>query len=133
MSEDPTSAPPGWYPEPGTGLNRYWDGQTWGAYAPVPAHEGGQLQKPHKDKVAAGILGILLGGFGIHKFYLGYTSPGLIMLLCSIAGWVLSCLMFPMVLPIAFGVIGLIEGIIYLTKSDAEFDAIYVQGTKEWF
>ena len=133
MSEGPTTSPPGWYPEPGTGLNRYWDGQAWGAYAPAPAQPGGQLQPPHKDKVAAGVLGILLGGLGIHKFYLGYTSPGLIMLLCSIAGWVFSCFMFPMLLPIAFGIIGLIEGIIYLTKSDAEFDAIYVQSTREWF
>lgn len=133
MTDAPMSSPPGWYPEPGTGLNRYWDGHAWGAYAPTVAYPGGPVQKPRKDKVAAGILGILLGGLGIHKFYLGYTSSGLIMLLCSIAGSVLACFWLPILLPIAFGVIGLIEGIIYLTKSDAEFDATYVQGTREWF
>jgi len=124
------SSPPGWYPEPGTGLSRYWDGTAWGVYAPgsgVPA------QRPPKEKVAAGLLGIFLGGLGIHKFYLGYTTPALIMLLLSISGWVFSCLLFPIVLPIVFSIIGLVEGIIYLTKSDAEFDATYVQGTREWF
>jgi TM2 domain-containing membrane protein YozV len=78
-----------------------------------------------KDKTVAGILGILLGGLGIHKFYLGYTGPAILFLLlfiftCGIAG-------------IITGIIGLIEGIIYLTKSDVEFDAIYVQGRKSFF
>jgi hypothetical protein len=30
-------------------------------------------------------------------------------------------------------IIGLIEGIMYLTKSDEEFDRIYIQGKKTWF
>jgi TM2 domain-containing membrane protein YozV len=77
------------------------------------------------NKIAAGICGILLGGLGIHKFILGYTGAGLIMLLvtvltCGIAGCVVH-------------LIGLIEGIIYLTKSDEEFVRIYVDGRKEWF
>ena len=33
----------------------------------------------------------------------------------------------------AIGVIALIEGIIYLTKSDEEFERIYVAGQKYWF
>jgi TM2 domain-containing membrane protein YozV len=76
-------------------------------------------------KIPAGICGILLGGFGIHKFILGYTGAGLIMLLVS----VLTCFVAT---PI-FGVIGLIEGIIYLTKSDEEFVRTYVDGRREWF
>jgi TM2 domain-containing membrane protein YozV len=77
------------------------------------------------NKIAAGICGILLGSLGIHKFILGYTGAGIIMLLvtvltCGIAGVVIH-------------LIGLIEGIIYLTKSDAEFVRIYVDGRKEWF
>lgn len=36
MTEGPP-APPGWYPEPGSGRQRYWDGQTWGVYAPPVA------------------------------------------------------------------------------------------------
>jgi TM2 domain-containing membrane protein YozV len=81
------------------------------------------------NKVAAGICGILLGSLGIHKFILGYTGAGLIMLLVSIIGGLLTC-------GVAVGImhlIGLIEGIIYLTKSDEEFVRIYVDGRKEWF
>ena len=77
------------------------------------------------NKIAAGICGILLGSLGVHKFILGYTGAGIAMLLitvltCGIAGGVIH-------------LIGLIEGIIYLTKSDEEFVRIYVDGRKEWF
>ncbi len=73
----------------------------------------------------AGVLGILLGALGLHKFVLGMTKPGLIMLLVS----VLSCGIISPVMSI----IGLIEGIIYLTKSDADFIQTYQIGRKEWF
>lgn len=76
-------------------------------------------------KIAAGICGILIGALGIHKFILGYKKEGLIMLLVS----VLSC---GMVAPI-MGIIGLIEGILYLTKSDEDFSRIYFQNKKGWF
>ena len=72
-------------------------------------------------KVVAGILGIVLGGLGIHKFYLGYTKTGAIQLVLGIV----TCGMV--------GIIGFVEGIIYLTKSDQEFVDTYVNGTKEWF
>jgi TM2 domain-containing membrane protein YozV len=76
-------------------------------------------------KLAAGLCGILLGGFGIHKFVLGYSTEGIIMLLIT----VLTCGFGAMVT----GVIGLVEGIIYLTKSDEEFVRTYVQNKKGWF
>ncbi len=76
-------------------------------------------------RIAAGICGILLGGFGIHKFILGLTTPGMIMLLVS----VLSC--FLLALPMH--IIGMIEGIIYLSKSDEDFYQTYIVGKKEWF
>ena len=76
-------------------------------------------------KIAAGICGILLGALGIHKFVLGYTTEGLIMLLVSI----LTCGFGGFVI----GIIGLIEGIIYLTKSDAEFYSTYMANHKGWF
>ncbi|HJZ54451.1 MAG TPA: NINE protein [Gemmataceae bacterium] len=72
-------------------------------------------------RIVAGILGILLGGLGIHKFYLGYTTPGIIQLVLGLV----TCG--------AAGIIGLIEGIIYLTKSDADFVQTYQVGKKEWF
>jgi TM2 domain-containing membrane protein YozV len=76
-------------------------------------------------KLAAGLCGILLGSLGIHKFILGYTGAGLIMLLVT----VLTC---GMASPVV-AVIGLIEGILYLTKPDEEFVRTYVDGRKEWF
>ena len=82
-----------------------------------------------KSKVAAGILGILLGALGIHKFYLGYTKEAVIMLAVSLAAGILTCGAATGVM----SVIGLIEGIMYLTKSDEEFKAIYVDGHKGWF
>jgi TM2 domain-containing membrane protein YozV len=77
------------------------------------------------SKVPAGICGILLGSMGIHKFILGYTGAGLIMLLVSI----LTC----GVAGIVMHFIGIIEGIIYLTKTDEEFVRVYVDGRREWF
>ncbi len=83
-------------------------------------------------KILCGVLAILLGALGIHKFILGYTKPAVIMLCVSVAGIITSCFLFGLPL-MAMGVIGLVEGIIYLTKSDAEFKAMYLDGTKEWF
>ena len=75
-------------------------------------------------KIVTGILGIVIGGFGIHKFVLGYQKEGLIMLLVS----VLSCGMLAGIMH----VIGIVEGIIYLTKSDEDFVRTYIQGHKGW-
>ena len=77
---------------------------------------------PVKSKrIVAGVLGILLGQIGVHKFVLGYTKEGLIQIGISI----ITC-------GIA-GLIGFIEGIIYLTKSDQEFINEYQLGKKGWF
>lgn len=76
-------------------------------------------------KIAAGVTGILLGGLGVHKFVLGYTKEGVIMLLVT----VLTLGMGAFVM----GTIGLIEGILYLTKTDEEFVATYVTARKGWF
>lgn len=80
-----------------------------------------------EKKIAAGICGILLGALGIHKFVLGYTKEGVIMLLVCIFGALVA------VGPMIMGIIGLIEGILYLTKSDEEFVATYIDGKKGWF
>ena len=76
-------------------------------------------------RVLAGVLGIVLGALGIHKFVLGYTTQGVILLVITIA----TCFIAS---PIT-SLIGLIEGIIYLTKSDEEFVEMYQKNTKEWF
>lgn len=77
------------------------------------------------NKIAAGVCGILLGSLGVHKFILGYTGAGVIMLLVT----VLTCGFGGIVMHL----IGLIEGILYLTKADEEFVRIYLDGRKEWF
>ncbi len=85
-------------------------------------------------KVLAGILAILLGSLGVHKFILGYQQEGFILLGITIASYVLMCF-FGLGLLFVWipGLIGLIEGIIYLTKSDAEFYNTYQVGRKPWF
>ena len=62
-----------------------------------------------KSRIAAGILGILLGALGIHNFYLGYTGKAIAQLLMTL----LSC----GILGFISGVWGLIEGILILTGS----------------
>jgi len=78
-------------------------------------------QNGENKKMMAGILGILIGSLGIHKFILGYTQEGIIQIVITIV----TCGMG--------GIIGLIEGIIYLTKSDEEFYQTYQVGKKGWF
>lgn len=67
-----------------------------------------------KNKNTAGILALLLGAFGIHKFYLGKGIQGLL--------YLVFCWTF---IP---GIIGFIEGIMYLTMSEAEFNLKYNNG-----
>ena len=84
-------------------------------------------------KIIAGILGILLGWAGVHKFVLGYQKEGIIMLVLSVVGFVLTCVGIGVFLVWAVGLVGLIEGIIYITKSDEEFYNTYQVGRKPWF
>lgn len=83
------------------------------------------FSEANSKKIAAGICGILLGALGIHKFVLGYTNEALIMLLGSI----LTC----GVAAAVFSIVGLVEGIIYLTKTDEEFYKTYIANKKGWF
>lgn len=84
-------------------------------------------------KVLAGLMGIFLGGFGVHKFVLGYVTEGFILLGICLISIPLFCIIigaFTIYIPF---IIGLIEGIIYLTKSDQEFYQTYQVGRKPWF
>ena len=80
-------------------------------------------------KILAGVLAILLGWLGVHKFILGYNKEGIIMLVISLVLGVFTCGAGSSLIAI----IGLIEGIIYLTKSDEEFYNTYQVGQKPWF
>ncbi|GGG92404.1 hypothetical protein GCM10011416_06670 [Polaribacter pacificus] len=86
---------------------------------------GNEIYQQESKRIIAGILGILLGSLGIHKFVLGYTTEGVVMLLisvltCGIGAWLM-------------GLFGLIEGILYLTKSDEDFVYTYQTNKKGWF
>jgi len=84
-------------------------------------------------KILAGILAILLGSLGVHKFILGYNKEGIILLSITGIGILTTCLLIGVFILWIPGIIGLIEGIIYLTKSDEEFYRIYQLGKKPWF
>lgn len=84
-------------------------------------------------KILAGILAIIFGSLGVHKFILGYQKEGIILLVATIIGYATMCFIIGTFIVIATGVIGLIEGIIYLTKSDEDFYNTYQVGKKPWF
>ena len=80
-----------------------------------------QPVRQENKKIVAGVLAILLGSLGIHKFILGYTNEGIIQLVIGVVTCGLG------------GIIGFIEGIIYLTKSEEEFYQTYQVNKKGWF
>jgi len=93
----------------------------------VPAISG------DKNKIVAAVLAFFLGSFGAHKFYLGYNTAGAIMLAIYLSSFIFAFVaigFFWMWVP---GLIALIEAIIYITKSDYEFEQTYVVGDREWF
>lgn len=95
-------------------MTQYPQGQT-----PPPTQQpSGQGQS---KRVVAGILGIVLGGLGIHRFIIGDTTGGILRIVIT----VVTC---------GIGnIIGLVEGIIYLTKTDEQFDQEYIINKKAWF
>jgi len=72
-------------------------------------------------RIVAGIIALVFGYLGVHKFILGYTKAGIIQIILSIV----SCGILT--------IIPFIEGIIYLTKTDEEFINTYQINQKEWF
>ncbi len=84
-------------------------------------------------KILAGILAIILGSLGVHKFILGYQKEGFILLGVTLVGYATTCIAIGAFFFWIPGLIGLIEGIIYLTKSDEEFYNTYQVGKKPWF
>jgi len=99
--------------------------------SPPPLVDGARVTDGNRiaNRIATGVVAILWGWLGIHKFMLGLNTPGLIMLLTSLLTVPLTCGYGALVM----GTIGIIEGVLYLTKTDAEFRDIYVYGKKPWF
>ncbi len=98
--------------------------------AQVCANCGASLQNQifgqavNKSRLTAGLFGIILGGFGVHNFYLGYTNKAIIQLVLGLSGFFLPFLFrgfgyytgygFPLWISAVWG---LIEGIMILTGS----------------
>ena len=91
-----------------------------------------------KSRIVAALLAFFLGFWGIHKFYIGKNNAVLAMLLPVVLGSVLliipfvGALLYFMIFA-TMRIISLVEFIIYLIKSDEEFEEIYVAGDKAWF
>lgn len=107
--------------------------------SPMPMQQvpnyGAQKLPGADKKIAAGLCGILLGAFGVHKFILGYQQEGIIYLAMFGVILVISIITcgigtFLIMVP---SIMGLVEGIIYLTKSDEEFVQTYIINKKPWF
>jgi TM2 domain-containing membrane protein YozV len=77
--------------------------------------------QPENKKIVAGVLALLLGSLGIHKFILGYTTEGIIQIVISVVTCGIG------------GIIPFIEGIIYLVKTDEEFYQTYQVNKRGWF
>lgn len=88
-----------------------------------------------QSRVVIAICAIFLGSLGIHKFLLGYNHEGIIMLVVTLVGGAaapFTCGLTALA-PAAMSIAGLIEGITYLTKTDDQFNAMYIANKKAWF
>jgi TM2 domain-containing membrane protein YozV len=84
-------------------------------------------------RVLTGVLAIILGSIGVHKFVLGYNNEGFIILIATVIGYATLCIFIGAFILTATSLLGLIEGIIYLTKTDADFYETYQKNKKPWF
>ena len=80
------------------------------------------------NRIVVGVLAIFLGALGIHKFLLGYTQEGVIMLAITLA-----TVFFFHIGGGIMAIVGFVEGIIYLTKTDQGFYLTYIASKKPWF
>lgn len=89
---------------------------------PVNVEETVSNDSIKKSKILAGLLGIFLGCFGVHNFYLGYNTKAIVQLVLTIVGLILSCLFVGIFLVMGVYIWSFIEGILILVgniKTDA--------------
>lgn len=105
------------------------DGPRYGSVSPRARQLYASEEMYYKDHIVAALFAIFLGVFGIHKFYLGCNQAGFTMLGFSIIG---SLLTFGLA-AVLIEVIAIIEGVIYLSKTQTQFQRIYVMNQRDWF
>lgn len=89
-----------------------------------------------KNKIVAGLLALFLGGLGAHKFYLKMTTPAIVYLIGSFVCIVLFNVTDEDIFTLPWLVItvfSIVDAILYFSKSDEEFNRVYVEGKKQWF
>jgi len=80
-------------------------------------------------RIISAVVAIFVGAFGVHKFVMGDTRQGFVRV---------GILAAAMIFTLGFGaiplmIIGIIEGVTYVTMSDADFIRVYQEGHKAWF
>ena len=88
-----------------------------------------EIDELKSRRTSIGILGIILGFLGVHKFMLGYKREGFILLAVSIIGGIITC----GIAIIATDIIGIIEGIMILNKTPMQFKKTYIDRKTFWF
>jgi len=68
-----------------------------------------------KSKLVAALLALFLGTFGIHNFYLGYTTKAVIQLALTIVGYLTMCIIIGFFIVFGVAVWALIEAIFIFT------------------
>ena len=82
-------------------------------------------EKRECNRLTAGLLAIFLGCLGIHKFYMGQSQTGILYIVLG----VITC---------GFGftvtaIIGIVEGIVYLSMTQVEFERKYLSTPEKTF
>ena len=105
-----------------------------GAGNPVQRCTPEECALARQKKIIAGVLAIVLGWTGAHKFFLGNIGAGIIMACVSLVGsFVCLFVCMPGGGAYAMALIGLIEGIIYLSMPDDQFYRRHIVGRHAWF
>lgn len=97
-------------------------------YQPAPQVRWTGIGSPQKEKWVAVVLAFFLGALGLHKFYLGYKTEGIIMLVVALAGSICLGLGY-----VVMSIIAIIEAVKYVILTQEDFERTYVYGSKSWF
>ncbi len=119
-----------WFTGPNSNQQQYYQQQNY----QQPYNQNTiNLQDAYNKKILTGILALFVGHLGVHKFILGYNNQGILLLILSIFGYLTICLFVGYFFLLITCFISLIEGIVYLTKSDFDFYNQYIRHKRPWF